>query len=186
MEHQELWKDVPGYEGFYQVSSLGRIARGGRVRKLKKDHRGYFVLTLCKKGIEKDWKIHRLVALAFLPNPEGKRVVNHIDGDKLNNRVENLEWATHSENMMHAYANGLRLTTDRQKSLYREGRSDLWKPVFCTKDGITQSFESISDAARFVSGSVSAIVQCCKGRRKTHKGYKWGYCLGGEKYETAT
>ena len=175
-ERQEIWKDVPGYEGLYQVSSVGRIMRDGRTRKLKSDHMGYLVVALCKKGIEKDWKVHRLVALAFLQNPEQKRVVNHIDGDKQNNRVENLEWVTHSENMRHAYTTGLRLVTEKQRALYKEGRPELSKPVFCTKDGITHSFESARAAARFVCGSVSAIVQCCKGRRKSHKGYKWGYC----------
>ena len=177
-EHQELWKDVPGYEGLYQVSNLGRIIRCGRIRKPKKDHSGYLVVSLYKEATGKEYKVHRLVAIAFLPNPEGKRSVNHIDGDKENNRVENLEWVTHSENMKHAYATGLRFVTDKQRNLYKDGRPELSKPVFCTKDGITQSFESVRAAARFVCGSVSAIAQCCNGIRKTHKGYKWGYCNG--------
>jgi hypothetical protein len=178
-DHQELWKDVPGYEGLYQVSSCGRIMRGGRIRKPKKDHAGYLVVAFCKNGIEKEWKVHRLVALAFLRNPERKRVVNHIDGDKQNNWVENLEWATHSENIRHAYKTGLRIVTEKQRELFRTGRPELSKPVFCKKDGITRTFESVREAARFVCGSSSAIAQCCNGRRKTHKGYIWGYYLGG-------
>ena len=182
VEHREVWRDVPGYEGLYQVSSLGRIMRGGRIRKLKKDYGGYMVVSLCKKAVQKDGKVRRLVALAFIPNPEHKRVVNHIDGDKQNNRVENLEWATHSENISHANKTGLRTVTDAQRkaaSFTGKKTCDKNRPrkaVFCSKDGIKHEFESAHDGARFVVGDASPIIRCCKGKKKTYKGYEWGYC----------
>lgn len=110
----EIWKDVVGYEGMYEVSNKGRVRsldrkdiRGRRVKgkylKYKKTSRGYLSLQLCGK----DCLIHRLVAKAFIPNPENKPQVNHIDGDKSNNNVENLEWCTSSENNKHRYRYGL-------------------------------------------------------------------------------
>lgn len=106
----EIWKPVVGYEG-YEVSNLGRVRsfKHGRERimKLTSNGRGYMQLELCRNGEIKHHTVHRLVAQAFIPNPENKRDVNHIDGNKLNNHIENLEWATPHENNLHAYKTGL-------------------------------------------------------------------------------
>ena len=124
MENQkEIWKDVPGYEGLYQVSSLGnvkscsRIRKGGRhncVRTYKekqlkttKSPYGYIYVQLYGENHTKKYFTHRLVALAFIPNLENKPSVNHINGIKHDNRVENLEWVTHSENTKHAFNTNL-------------------------------------------------------------------------------
>lgn len=107
----EIWKPVPGYEEYYEVSNIGRVkkikgANAGRIFIGAFDD--YMFTTLTKDKKAKFFYIHRLVAMAFLPNPENKRTVNHINGIKTDNRVENLEWATNSENLQHAWDTGLR------------------------------------------------------------------------------
>lgn len=106
---QEIWKDVAGFEGIYQISSHGRLRsnKGMLVRKLYITQLGYQCITLNRNGRKKTFKIHRLVASAFIANPDNKKSVNHKDGNKLNNCTENLEWTTHAENIKHAYEIGL-------------------------------------------------------------------------------
>ena len=122
---EEIWNDINGYEGLYQVSSLGTIKSLARFTpnqwsetsrfieektlsyQLTKD--GYPTIKLSKNGNAIRYRIHRLVALCFLENPFGKEQVNHINGIKTDNRVENLEWATQNENQLHACKNGLKL-----------------------------------------------------------------------------
>lgn len=115
---KEEWKDVKGYEGFYQISNLGRVkSLGGwcgtakrkekiRAKSLTRD--GYEKVRLIHQGKDKTMRVHRLVAEAFIPNPENKDTVNHIDGDKRNNVVSNLEWIDRAEQMIHAYNLGLK------------------------------------------------------------------------------
>jgi hypothetical protein len=122
----EIWKDIIGYEGLYQVSNYGRVksldkvvkCKGNKTKlnksKIKKiyQHR-YNQVHLTDGKIEKCHKVCRLVAKAFIPNPQNKLTVNHIDGNKLNDCVSNLEWATHSENLKHAYATGLKFPSNQ-------------------------------------------------------------------------
>lgn len=112
--NHEIWKDIKGFEGLYQVSNLGRVKsfwawRGANQRILNPytDRGGYLWLSFSKNKKSYFQLIHRLVANAFIPNPKNKRTVNHKNGDKTDNRVENLEWCTQSENNFHAYKNGL-------------------------------------------------------------------------------
>lgn len=119
----EIWQEIEGYEGYYSVSSMGRMkslsrpepAKLGVVRTRKETimrcavgKRGYLVVSLRRPG-EKQVKrpVHRLVAIAFVRNEFGLNEINHIDGDKLNNRCDNLEWCTHAHNMAHGWDNGL-------------------------------------------------------------------------------
>src|SRR5689334_11560227 len=116
----EIWKDVVGYEGLYIISNKANIISLQRIIKNKKGFLinkkqytmkprvkpdGYWTVAFIKNGTYKHLKVHRLVALAFIPNPENKRTVNHINCIKADNSVENLEWNTHGENLKHAYRN---------------------------------------------------------------------------------
>ncbi len=129
---KEIWKDIEEYEGLYQISNLGRVKRilfinniiskpENRILSNKLDNLGYVQVTLCKNGTRKYKRIHRLAAKAFLPNPNNLPCVNHKDGDKNNNRIDNLEWCTHSYNTKHALSNGLidanKIKKARQKNI---------------------------------------------------------------------
>ena len=107
----EEWRDIPGYESFYQVSNLGNVRsiRFNKVRNMKSwDSHGYRAVELCINNNRYIVGVHQLVALAFIPNPENKPEVNHKDRNRSNNNVENLEWVTQSENIAHAYRNGVK------------------------------------------------------------------------------
>lgn len=108
----EFWKDIPGYEGLYQISSKGRVKRIlyrnqyatlilPRIMKLDPNDRGYLRVTLTKNGNRTQFRVHRLVAQCFIPNPDELPEVNHIDMNKSNNNVDNLEWCTRDYNMKH-------------------------------------------------------------------------------------
>lgn len=133
----EIWKDIIGYEGLYQISNNGRVksfyARGGnRSRRacIGKEHylapysssTGYLKVSLLKNHKKEDPRVHRLVAMAFVPNPENKPYVNHKDGNKTNNKATNLEWCTQAENINHALKTGLikttKLTNEELAELY--------------------------------------------------------------------
>lgn len=127
----EEWKDIAGYEGLYQVSNLGRVKGVERIspqghllkekiRALAEDKYGYMVVNLCRDGKVKVYKVHRLVCYAFISKPLDKDFVNHIDGDKKNNAVWNLEWCTSSENIIHAFNTGLKHSV----SISRYGESN--------------------------------------------------------------
>ena len=142
MIQDEVWKDIEGYEGLYQVSTCGnikslpKIRRNGtgtyvqkeRLLKPSNTSTGYKKVELCKDGKRKGFKVHRLVAIAFIPNPDNKPEVNHIDGNKINNNIDNLEWVTSSENTIHAYETGLssnkkELDEAKVVELYNNGTS---------------------------------------------------------------
>ena len=105
----EIWKDVVGYEGLYEVSSLGRVKSVKRNKILSQKHNwdGYLRIQLWRNNKNKYVSIHRLVAEAFIENPNTKPFINHIDGNKQNNKVDNLEWCTQKENIKHAFDNVL-------------------------------------------------------------------------------
>lgn len=128
MSVEEQWKDIAGYENKYQVSNFGNVRslifnnhttnNKKRIKILKpaKDSVGYLSVRLCKDGKPKTFRIHNLVAQAFLINENNYKVINHIDGDKLNNRVDNLEWCTYKWNSIHAVKNNLTKSGEQSPS----------------------------------------------------------------------
>ena len=106
---EEIWKDIEGYEGLYQVSNIGRVKSltTGNLKALTLFKNSYHKLVLYKHNKQSTFYIHQLVAKAFIHNPDNKITINHIDGNKLNNNVNNLEWTTYLENMTHAIKNNL-------------------------------------------------------------------------------
>lgn len=134
----EQYKDIQGYEGYYQISNLGNVKNviTNKVKKNRLAKTGYYDTILCVNQVKKCIKIHRLVAIAFIPNTLNKSDVNHIDGNKANNIVENLEWCTKSENSMHSYKI-LNNTVAFTK---------VTKPVKNIKTG--QQYNSIREAAK--------------------------------------
>ncbi len=177
----EIWKDTFGIEGRYMVSDFGRVKslkRNGTVKydtivKQRGDKDGYPTIVI-KNNINKctTIRVHRLVAITFIPNPENKPQVNHKKGIKTDNRVSELEWATASENTKHAHLIGLSKSNLKHKSGKENWAS---KPIYqVSLDGkIINEFYSATLASKITKVSRQKISSCYTGARKTAGGYKW-------------
>lgn len=170
---EEIWKDIAKYESLYQISNLGNIKNVITNKMIKQRNiKGYKVVTLIK-STRKDFKVHRLVAEAFISNPENKPQVNHINGIKSDNRVNNLEWCTAKENIQHATRNGLnkqsleklRQTRERQKR--KIVQYDL-------KGNFIKEFNYMGEVELF-GFCKSQVWAVCNRKRKTSYGYIWRY-----------
>lgn len=160
----EIWKDIEGYEGLYQVSNLGNV-KSVRKNKLigNNNHRGYRHACLCVDGKETYKSVHRLVADAFIPNPENLPCVNHKDENKLNNVVSNLEWCTYEYNNSYA-TKGSRISKSK------------FKPIQMINDGkVIKEFDSLKEAAEYVDGSHGNISAAANGKLHKAYGYYWRY-----------
>lgn len=161
---EEIWKDIKGYEGLYQVSNLGRVKskhRGSEsILKSIINSRGYMHVCLCKNSTRKWFKVHRLVALHFLDNPENKPEVNHIDEDKRNNMVSNLEWCTTNYNVNYGT---------------RTERTSKPIKVIDIANGEYNTYYSIRECARRLNLSSGNICKCLKGISRQLGGYVFEY-----------
>lgn len=158
----EEWTDIKDYEGLYQVSNFGRVKSSytNRILKGRKDKGGYLLVNLYKNKVSYTKAIHRLVAQAFIPNPDNKPQVNHIDENKTNNMVSNLEWMTAKENTNHG-------TRNERASI----------PIIATnlKTGESTEFYGALECARQLGLHQSSITEVLKGRRKQTGGYIFKY-----------
>lgn len=173
-EHNIQFLPIKGYEGIYEISRDGFVRRisksnstyEGRILSGSMEKKGYISVKLCKNGVYISYKIHRLVAEAFLENPYGKPQVNHKNGIKTDNRVENLEWVTNEENQNHSWF-----------VLGYKGNSASSIKVLCVEKGVV--FPSMREAERFVGGKCrKEIAMVCKGIRSRCKGYTWRFADG--------
>lgn len=192
----EIWKDINGYEGYYQISNKGNVRsldrfdgvhdRQGTIIKPHMKHNGYLQVGLRKHNTRKWLAIHRLVAIHFIENPDNKPQVNHIDGNKQNNNVENLEWVTAKENQNHATRIGLRNNMPKGEKHPNYGKcgenSKSAKPVIRKdpKTGETKLYKA-KILAKDDGFDVTSISKCCHGKLKTHKGYEWYFAKDSDK-----
>lgn len=168
-------KDIPGYEGLYSVDENGNIysLRNHIILKPNKNWKGYLQYSLCKNGKRQLFLGHRLVAMTFIPNPNGLPSINHIDENKENNSVSNLEWCTHSYNKKYSTYK----LTEHYARLAELHRAHLSKTVIqMDKSGRTiATFKSLKEAEEQTGINLKNISRVCNGFRKTAGGYIWKY-----------
>lgn len=161
-----IWRPIKGYENLYEISNTGQVrslcGRYGKLNTLKQGvgSRGYLLVTLCNHGKQKSVNVHRLVADAFIPNPDNLPCVNHKDENKTNNNVSNLEWCSFFYN--NTYGN--RLTKSALKRSI---------PVRCIETG--KIYSSAYAAQRATNVRQSGICSCCHGKRNTAGGFHWEF-----------
>lgn len=183
-EIEEIWRDIEGYEGKYQISSLGQVKslkdnHGNPREKFLKFYRhrcGYIQVVLTKNSKQIRYYVHRLVAIAFIDNPNNLPQVNHIDENKENNSVDNLEWCTQQYNNTYGTFQRRRVANTNYKAIGRKNAEKLSKQVYqYSKDGkLIKLWKGIVECGKygFDSGNV---CKCCKGKLKSHKGFLWSY-----------
>lgn len=159
----EIWKDIEGYDGLYQVSNFGQVKRGNKLLHLNTNTYGYKHITLCKNGVRRTSAVHTLVASAFIENPNKKPQINHKDGNKSNNSAENLEWVTQKENNCHAITTRLKKT----KVLL----------MFDNENNLIRKFFNRMEIEEYFKRRIchDLITRCCNKQRKTAYGFVWRY-----------
>lgn len=155
-------KDIKDYEGYYAITSDGEVlsTRYNRTLKPRPTEDGYLQVVLCVRGDQKPFYVHRLVAQAFVPNPEGLPEVNHIDENKNNNDVSNLEWVTAKDNCNHGTRNE-RMAKKHFKTVINLDTLHM--------------YESVKLASALTGANKTSIASCCRGQAKTAGGYHWCY-----------
>lgn len=171
---EEIWKDIEGYEGKYQISNLGNVkslnyANRGYTQNLvpKINNCGYLWVELRGNGKPKPMLIHRLVAEAFIENENGYPIINHKDENPQNCSADNLEWCNNSYNVLYSL---------RKEGRIRETKHSKKKLLRISKDGVvTEISKNIAEFSKNNNFNEWSILQCCKGNRKTAYGYKWKF-----------
>jgi len=183
----EIYKDIEGYEGYYQVSNLGNVRsidrcvnveRSGQMYLVKykgkkitpSESRGYYHVNLCRDGAMRSHSISRLVATAFIPNPHDLPVVNHKDEDRKNNRSDNLEWCTYEYN--NNYGN---VKKKQRKSQINNPLKSKVTRQYSRDFRFIREYPSLREASRNTCVSVADIQKCCAGKRKTAGNFIWEY-----------
>lgn len=177
----EIWRDIDGYSGEYQISSFGRVKslknNTEKILKLKTNNKGYKWVILCNNGNRSNFLIHRLVATHFLNNKNNDRVVNHIDENPANNNVLNLEWCSYSENTkkstkFHNYYKISKILSTTRNSKYK----DTYKNIKQISDGdVIKIFKNSIDVEKNLGFDKSFILSCCRNKRKSAYGYQWQF-----------
>lgn len=189
---EEIWKDVVGYEGTYMVSSLGRVKSLERTIPINGHYQfvrerflainmntgKYSCTNLSLEGKHRTVLVHRIVAKAFIPNPNNFATINHIDGDKQNNRVDNLEWMTQLDNVRHAILTGLK-THGRTGRINEKNPSSKIVYQYDLDGKFIKQFPSLSEVGRELSVTIGAVSMCILNpkRLKQVRGYRWSYEL---------
>lgn len=186
----EVWKPIKDYNSVYEVSNLGRVKSLARtvlynhpkfgacslsyetkIIKQIKANTGYLLIGLCdENGKSSSFRVHRLVMTEFAPNPESKPFVNHLDGDKRNNVLSNLEWCTSSENMVHAYENGL-----APKISGKDHHQSKTVYQYDFSGNLIGTYGSCGEAGRITGYNTSQINKVCMGKLRIYKDFVWSY-----------
>lgn len=174
---EEVWKPIPGYNGRYEISSFGRVKsfaqdrKNGKIKTGNLTFKGYLSITLrAPGGLPKTYPVHRLVAKAFIPNPDNLPQVNHKDENKTNNKVENLEWCTNEYNVNYG-------TKNLRTALANRCCETTSRKVYSIDDeGQIEYFDSIGEAARQTGLCHPNIINTLKGRRNRCGNRQWFYC----------
>lgn len=177
----EIWKDIEGFNGKYQISNYGNVRsfskwKNGELLKAGLTKTGYYYVNLVKGGRKEivNARVHRLVAIAFIDNPYNLPEVNHIDGNKRNNYVGNLEWVSRESNIQHAYDMGL-----ISKKIGKENTNSKAVIQKDKEGNIIKVWDSVADIHREKGYSTNSIICCCNKKPKYHTayGYLWEYII---------
>ena len=180
---QEIYKDIKNYEGLYQISNLGNVKSIKSKKILAQSHSpsGYKFVNLRKNLKGKNFRVHRLVAEAFIPNYANLPYINHKDENTQNNRVDNLEWCTASYNINYGNRND---KVAKKVSIWRKKKGSDYSPrkrrkvaQYTLDDKFIKEYKSINEAGRKTNSSIGTIYKCCNGTSKTCGGYKWKFVL---------
>lgn len=168
---EEIWKDIIGYDGLYQVSNLGNVKsfncnrnKNGLILKQGISKKGYSVVWLKNNGLKKTLPVHRLVALSFIQNFDNKPQVNHINGIKNDNKISNLEWVTNSENIKHAFLNGFKKFSEKR-------RNKMNKKVLNVENG--DIYNSAKQASIIFNINYQSLCNQLNGHRKNYTTLKY-------------
>lgn len=186
---QEIWRDIKGFEGIYQISNIGNIrsltrkvktfngfrTSKGQILKPQKTNTGYYSIDLRLNQKHNYFSVHRLVAETFIPNPNNLPIINHKDSNPLNNNVNNLEWCNQSYNVKYSYINGNAKPTS---GCFKKGNipHNLTKVSQYDKEGnFIKTYSSVRLAAKSINRAPTSIFNCLGGRTKYSAGYIWRY-----------